>query len=230
MYQELTNTKVLVERDFMNKVYGWMAIGLLLTAFVSYFISTSPALLNLVLGNRLIYFGLFIAEIFMVGYLSARINKMPVQTAQNIFIGYSLLNGLTLSFIFIAYTKNSLASTFFTTAGMFAAMSIYGFTTKKNLTALGGFLLMGLVGIIIALIINIFIRSSQLSLIISILGVFIFTGLTAYDTQRIKKMANSNFHDENSIKKKAILGALILYLDFINLFIFLLRLLGTRKN
>lgn len=229
MYTENSQTALIVERDFMNKVYGWMSIGLLLTAFVSYFVANSPAMLSLVLGNPFIYFGLFIGELFLVGYLSARIDKMSLQTAQHLFVGYSVLNGLTLSFIFIAYTKASLASAFFTTAGMFGAMSIYGFTTKKDLTAWGGFLFMGLIGIIIASIVNIFVKSSQFGLMISIIGVFIFVGLTAYDTQRIKRMVNSDVYDEDTTKKKAILGALILYLDFINLFLFLLRLMGNRK-
>ena len=218
-----------VQKNFMTKVYGWMSLGLLITAVTAVLVSGSPTILRMVLGNPILYFGLFILEIFLVGYLVVRISKMSVSTATNIFLGYSFINGLTLSFIFIAYAKSSIASAFFTTAGMFGVMSIFGMVTKKDLTNFGGFLFMGLIGIVIASIINIFLKNSTFDLMISILGVFIFTGLTAYDTQKIKNtILYSASEDED--KKRAILGALTLYLDFINLFLFLLRLFGRGRD
>jgi hypothetical protein len=228
MYSEQsTNDAITMQKSFINKVYGWMSIGLLITGITAYLVAGNATILRMVSGNPILYFGLFILEIFLVGYLVARIKKMSLQTATNVFIGYSLINGLTLSFIFIAYTKASIASAFFTTAGMFAVMSIYGYTTKKDLTNFGGFLFMGLIGIVIASIVNMFVKNSVFDLMISILGVLIFTGLTAYDTQKIKNMVFENNNSEED-KKTAILGALILYLDFINLFLFLLRLMGNR--
>lgn len=228
MYSEqYSNDAIAMQKSFINKVYGWMSVGLFITAITAYLVAGNSTVLRMVLGNPILYFGLFILEIFMVGYLVARIKNMSLQTATNIFLAYSFVNGLTLSFIFIAYTKASIASAFFTSAGMFAVMSIYGYTTKKDLTNFGGFLFMGLIGIVIASVVNIFIKNSVFDLMISILGVFIFTGLTAYDTQKIKNMIFENNNSEED-KKTAILGALILYLDFINLFLFLLRLIGGR--
>ncbi len=222
------NETSLVQRNFMTKVYGWMTLGLSITAITSFFVSTSPVLLKAILGNSILFFALFILEIFMVGYLAMRIKTMSFNAAMNLFLAYSLVNGLTLSFIFIAYAKASIASAFFTTAGMFGAMSIFGLITKKDLTNFGGFLIMGLFGIIIASIINIFMKSGTFVLVISILGVLIFTGLTAYDTQKIKNYAF--FGDSEMGKKMSILGALTLYLDFINLFLYLLRFFGRRND
>ncbi len=178
------------------------------------------------------FFVLIIAELGMVFFLSARISKIQATTATSLFLGYAFLNGLTLSMIFLAYTSSSIASTFFITAGMFGAMAIYGLVTKRDLSGLGSFLFMGLVGIIIASIVNIFLKSSSLYWVISLLGVFIFVGLTAYDVQKIKKIGEDGIMDQGEVmvRKGAIMGALTLYLDFINLFLMLLRFFGGSRN
>jgi hypothetical protein len=217
--------------DFIRKVYNWMAIGLALTGFIAYYVANTPALLNLILGNQILFFGLIIAELALVFTISARVHRMKASTATALFVLYAALNGATLSFIFIIYTRSSIASTFFVCAGTFIACSIYGWTTKRDLTSMGGFLTMGLIGIIIASLVNLFIRSSAMHMIISYIGVLVFVGLTAYDTQSLKAMAVSQPSDvgASAIRKGAILGALKLYLDFINLFLMLLRILGNRN-
>jgi FtsH-binding integral membrane protein len=171
-------------------------------------------------------------ELGLVFYLSARIQKIQASTASALFIGYSVLNGLTLSVVFLAYTSSSIAGTFFITAGMFGAMAIYGLVTKRDLSGWGSFLFMGLVGIIIASIVNIFLKSSGMSWMISLIGVFIFTGLTAYDVQRIKTIGEEGIMAQGTeaIGKGAIMGALTLYLDFINLFLMLLRFFGGSRD
>jgi FtsH-binding integral membrane protein len=208
-----------------------MAIGLALTGFVAFYVASNPTLLNLIYRNQILFFGLIIAELGLVFWISARIQRMQAFTATALFVLYSALNGTTLSFIFIFYTRASIASTFFVCAATFIACSIYGWTTKRDLTSLGGFLMMGLIGIIIASLVNIFIRSSAMHMIISYIGVLVFVGLTAYDTQSLKAMAVSQPADvgASAIRKGAILGALKLYLDFINLFLMLLRILGNRE-
>jgi hypothetical protein len=217
--------------DFIRKVYNWMAIGLALTGFIAYYVANTPALLNLILGNQILFFGLIIAELALVFTISARVHRMKASTATALFVLYAALNGATLSFIFIIYTRSSIASTFFVCAATFIACSIYGWTTKRDLTSMGGFLTMGLIGIIIASLVNLFIRSSAMHMIISYIGVLVFVGLTAYDTQSLKAMAISQPSDvgASAIRKGAILGALKLYLDFINLFLMLLRILGNRN-
>jgi FtsH-binding integral membrane protein len=217
--------------DFIRSVYNWMAIGLALTGFVAFYVASNPTLLNLIFRNQILFFGLIIAELGLVFWISARIQRMQASTATALFVLYSVLNGLTLSCIFILYTRASIASTFFVCAATFVACSIYGWTTKRDLTSLGGFLMMGLIGIIIASLVNIFIRSSAMHMIISYIGVLVFVGLTAYDTQSLKAMAVSQPADvgASAIRKGAILGALKLYLDFINLFLMLLRILGNRE-
>jgi len=217
--------------DFIRSVYNWMAIGLALTGFIAYYVANTPALLNLILGNQILFFGLIIAELALVFTISARVHRMKASTATALFVLYSALNGATLSFIFIIYTRSSIASTFFVCAATFIACSIYGWTTKRDLTSMGGFLTMGLIGIIIASLVNLFIRSSAMHMIISYIGVLVFVGLTAYDTQSLKAMAISQPSDvgASAIRKGAILGALKLYLDFINLFLMLLRILGNRN-
>ncbi|MCK4984299.1 MAG: Bax inhibitor-1/YccA family protein, partial [Desulfobacterales bacterium] len=211
--------------DFIRRVYNWMAIGLALTGFIAYYVANTPALLNLILGNQILFFGLIIAELALVFTISARVHRMKASTATALFVLYAALNGATLSFIFIIYTRSSIASTFFVCAATFIACSIYGWTTKRDLTSMGGFLTMGLIGIIIASLVNLFIRSSAMHMIISYIGVLVFVGLTAYDTQSLKAMAISQPSDvgASAIRKGAILGALKLYLDFINLFLMLLR-------
>jgi FtsH-binding integral membrane protein len=217
--------------EFIRSVYNWMAIGLALTGLVAFYIASTPALLELIFRNQILFFGLIIAELALVFVISARIQRMQASTATGLFILYSILNGVTLSFIFLIYTRASIASTFFVCAATFVACSIYGWTTKRDLTSMGGFLMMGLIGIIIASVVNIFVRSSAMHMIISYIGVLVFVGLTAYDTQNLKAMAASQPADVGAgvVRKGAILGALKLYLDFINLFLMLLRILGNRE-
>lgn len=218
------------ERSFFNKVYGWMAFALFTTAFSSYYVLSSKSLMQMIFGNSLIFFGLIILELAAVFYLSRNISKMSIQSAKLIFIGYSMLNGVTLAGLLVMYTGASIFQTFVVTALTFSFMSIYGYTTKTDLTDLGKLMFMGLVGIIIASVANIFFRSSGLTLIVSYIGVIVFIGLTAYDTQKIKQMLHQIAEDEDTYQRYAILGALKLYLDFINLFIMLLRILGNRRN
>ena len=225
-----TQTQVLVN-TYVRSVYNWMAIGLGLTGVVAFYIVNSPSIMQLIIGNQLIFFGLIIGELALVFSISARVHKMQASTATGLFVLYAALNGATLSVIFLAYTKSSIASTFFICAGTFVACSIYGWTTKRDLTSFGGFLFMGLIGIIIASLVNLFLRSSAMYMIISYIGVFVFVGLTAYDTQKIKNMALTQPAglEAGAIRKGAILGALSLYLDFINLFLMLLRIFGDRR-
>lgn len=214
---------------YLTKVYNWMAVALLLTGLAAYFTAGSEQLLQVIFGNKILFFGLIIAELALVGYISARIQKLSTTNATLLFLLYSALNGLTLSFIFIAYTSASISSTFLITAGTFGTMSVYGYFTKKDLTKIGNIAFMALIGIIIASVVNFFMQSSLMSLVISYLGVLIFVALTAYDTQKLKRIAMNGFQNEESMEKSAILGALTLYLDFINLFLFLLRIFGDRK-
>ena len=228
---EGTRTQVLVN-EFVRSVYNWMAVGLGLTGVVAWYVSSSPAILQLVFGNRALFFVLIIAQLGMVFSLSGMISRMSSGTATGLFVVYSALNGVTLSFIFIIYTQASIVSTFFVCAGTFLACSIYGWTTKRDLTSLGGFLMMGLIGIIIASLANLFFRSSGLSMMISYIGVFVFVGLTAYDSQKIKNLAMTQPAglEAGVVRKGAILGALSLYLDFINLFLMLLRIFGQSRD
>ncbi len=228
--RQTSQSQVLVN-SFIRSVYNWMAIGLALTGVVAFFTAHNPTMRSLVFGNQMIFFGLIIAELGMVFYLSARIQKLQASTATGLFVLYAALNGITLSFIFLAYTSTSIASVFFICAATFVACSIYGMTTKRDLTSLGGFLFMGLIGIVIASVVNIFIQSSAMAMIISYIGVVVFVGLTAYDTQKLKNMALTQPADIEAgvVRKGAIMGALSLYLDFINLFIMLLHILGQQK-
>lgn len=214
------------QTQFLSKVYAWMFGGLLLTAFTAWYVFDSGMYVT-VYSSGLI-FPLIIGELILVFVLSARIEKMARTTASLLFLGYSLLNGITLSVILAAYTLESIQEVFFITAAMFAALSAYGYFTKKSLSGIGSFLFMGLIGIIIAGFVNIFMASSALSFAISVIGVVVFAGLTAYDTQRLKNMYVLMYENEDTAAKGAIIGALQLYLDFINLFLFLLRLFGNR--
>ena len=209
-------------------VYNWMGGGLALTALIALFTASSPQLLRLVVGNQMVFFGLVLGELALVIALSAAIRRLSATAAAAMFLVYSALNGLTLSVIFLAYTQASIASTFFVTAGTFAAMSLYGATTKRDLSSFGSFLFMGLIGLIIASLANFFLKSEMIYWITTYVGVFIFVGLTAWDTQKIKALARGSYSDEDR-RKVAILGALTLYLDFINLFLFLLRIFGRRR-
>ena len=224
-------TQVMVN-EFVRSVYNWMALGLGLTGVVAFYVANNETLLRLIFGNPLIFFGLIIGELAMVFTLSARVNKMEASTATLLFTLYAALNGATLSIIFLRYTAASISSTFFVCAATFVACSIYGMTTKRDLTSLGGFMTMGLIGIIIASVVNLFFRSSGMSAIISYIGVLVFVGLTAYDTQKLKHMALTQPAglEAGVVRKGAILGALSLYLDFINLFLMLLRILGSSRD
>lgn len=212
-------------RAYMLSVYNYMALALGLTGGVALLVVSSPAVLQAIMPAMWLF---ILAPIGLVFFLSFRINKIQYSTAQILFWLYAAMNGVAFSVIFLAYTYESIARVFFITAGMFAAMSLYGYTTKKDLTNWGSFLFMGLFGIIIASIVNIFIVSSMLQFIVSIAGVVIFTGLTAYDTQAIKETYIEG-SSADIAGKRAIFGALRLYLDFINLFLMLLRLLGDRR-
>jgi FtsH-binding integral membrane protein len=216
--------------EFIRSVYNWMAIGLGLTGFVAFYVSNSETLIRLIFGNQLIFFGLIIGELVLVFTISARVHKMQASTATSLFVLYAALNGATLSAIFLIYTRSSITSTFFICAATFISSSIYGMVTKRDLTSMGQFMFMGLIGIVIASVVNLFVRSSGMSLIVSYIGVIVFVGLTAYDTQKLRAMALSQPEglDRGTVRKGAILGALTLYLDFINLFLMLLRILGNR--
>jgi FtsH-binding integral membrane protein len=209
-----------------------MAVGLCLTGVVALYVSSNESMVRLIFGNPLIFFVLILAELGMVFALAGAVNRMSAGTATSLFVIYSALNGVTLSFIFLAYTRTSIVSTFFICGGTFVACSIYGWTTKKDLTSWSGFLTMGLIGIIIASLVNMFIKSSAMSMLISYIGVIVFVGLTAYDTQKLKNMALTQQAgvDGAVVRKGAILGALSLYLDFINLFLMLLRIFGTSRE
>jgi uncharacterized protein len=221
-----TKTDIIVnQNDLIRKVYAWMGAGLAITAFIALLTLSSPALLNAVLGNKLIFYGLIIGELALVFTLSGAINRLSAATATLMFIAYAALNGITLSVVFLAYTANSITSTFVITAGMFGAMSIYGSMTKRDLTSWGSFLFMGLIGVVIASVVNIFVGSSAVSWVVSGIGVILFTGLTAYDIWKIKEMAAQGTEG----RKPAIIGALTLYLDFVNLFLMLLRFTGNRR-
>lgn len=214
---------------FMTQVYGWMSVALLITASVSIWTATSETMLNLIFGNRFVFYGLLIGELLLVISLSAMVNRVSATAATALFIVYSALNGLTMACIFLIYTGSSIASTFFVTAGTFGAMSAYGYFTKTDLTRWGNLLFMALIGLILASIVNIFLQNSTVYWITSFAGVLIFTGLTAYDTQKIKEMNVIGNAGTDEDRKEAIMGALTLYLDFINLFLYLLRFLGNRK-
>ena len=216
---------------FMRGVYQWMAMGLGLTALVAYFVVSSPTLIQAIFGNPLLFWGLIIGEVMLVVAISGGITRLSAGTATTLFLVYSGLNGITLSAILLIYTATSIASTFVVCAGMFGAMSVYGLTTKKDLTSWGSFLFMGLVGIILASIVNIFLKSPTINFVVSAIGVIVFVGLTAYDTQKLKVMGETAPLDDSlAIRRGTILGALTLYLDFINLFLMLLRFLGQTRN
>ena len=215
------------QMSLFRQVYLWMAMALAITGMMALLVAGSPTMLSLIFSSKLTFFALIIAEIALVWYLSARIERLSFTTATLMFIVYSLLNGAMLSSIFILYTATSIASTFFVTAGTFGAMTLVGYTVKKDLSAMGRVLIMALIGLIIASIVNMFVASSALDWAITYIGVLVFVGLTAYDTQKIKQMAALT--DGSQAGKLATIGALSLYLDFINLFLYLLRFFGNRE-
>lgn len=215
---------------FMTKVYGWMSLALLTSAAFAVFIASSPSLIQAIFGNRVLFWILIIAQFGAVIALSAAIQKMSTMVATMVFLGYSALTGITLSSIFLIYTAGSIASTFVITALTFGAMSAYGYFTKRDLTTIGNMAMMGLIGIVIASLFNIFFQNETVYWVTTYLGVLIFVGLTAYDTQKIKNMNIIGNEGTDEDRKEAIMGALTLYLDFINLFLMLLRLFGDRRK
>ena len=214
--------------SFLRKVYGWMFIGLAITAVVAFAVASSPTLLRYVLSNPILFIGLIVAELGLVFYLSAKAETLAPSTAMTLFVIYSALNGVTLSFVLLVYTGESIATTFFVTAGMFGAVAVYGSTTTRSLAGAGQFFFMGLIGIVLASIVGIFWHNDTLQFLIAAIGVIVFTGLTAWDAQRLKQMAATVPEDRSG--SYAVVGALSLYLNFINLFLMLLRLLGGRRD
>lgn len=214
----------------MRKVYGWMALALVITGLTSYMVASSPGLMQMIFANRLVFWGMVIAEFAIVFVISGRINRLSLVSATTWFVVYSVLNGALLSFIFMVYTQTAITEVFFITAGTFGAMAFIGSTTKRDLTNLGGILFMALIGLIIASVVNFFVQSNTLDLIVSYVGVLIFVGLTAWDAQQIKRMLAMAPDAGEGAQKIALLGALNLYLDFINLFLYLLRIFGGRDD
>ncbi len=212
---------------YLRSVYNWMAAGLMLTAVTALFVASTPALLEIAKGFMILF---IIAQVGLVFTISGAINRFSAGTATALFLLYSALNGVTLSIILLVYTSTSVTQAFFTASGMFVAMSVYGLVTKRDLTSIGSFCMMGLFGIIIASIVNMIWPSGMMNFIISCVGVVVFLGLTAYDTQRIRAFGeNAPEGDATAMRRGVILGALTLYLDFINLFLMLLRLMGDRR-
>jgi hypothetical protein len=221
-----------VEKAFpvlMRKVYVWMALALAITGLTAYWTSNNPGLIMAIATNQVLFWGLIIAEFALVIGITAAINKLSMLMATIMFIAYSVVNGLTMSFIFLIYTSSSIASVFFITAGMFAVLALIGTFIKKDLSGFGKILMMLLVGLVIATVVNIFLNNGVMNLIISYVGVAVFIGLTIYDTNKIKQMLMQADRVDEQTQKIALLGALSLYLDFINLFLYILRLFGDRK-
>jgi len=212
---------------FLWKVYAWMCIGLALTAVVAYTVAGTPTLARALVGNPIAFLVLIVAELGLVFYLSARATRLAPTTAAGLFALYSALNGVTLSVVLLAYTGESVATTFLVTAGMFGALALWGATTTRSLAGVGQFMFMGLIGLILASLVGLFWQNDALQFLISVVGVIVFTGLTAYDAQRLKQMALTT--PEGELRSYAIVGALSLYLDFINLFLMLLRFTGRRE-
>ncbi len=213
---------------FLRKVYGWMFVGLGITAAVAFGVAGSPALVQTIFGNPILFIVLVVAELGLVVGLSARVDKMQPRTAATLFVVYSALNGAILSAVLLAFTGASIATTFVVAAGSFGALALYGTTTKRSLAGVGQFVFMGLIGLVLAMIVGFFWKAPALQFVISVVGVLVFTGLTAWDAQRLKTMAAVTPDDR--IAGRAVVGALALYLDFINLFLFLLRFLGARRD
>ena len=214
----------------MRKVYVWMSLALAITGFTAYAVANSPGILQAIYGNQILFWILIIAEFGLVIGVSAAINKLSLSVATLMFVLYSVINGALMSYIFLAYTSSSIATVFFITAGTFAAMAIIGYTTKTDLSSFGKYIIMALIGVIIATLVNgFFFKSSTFDLILSYAGVLIFVGLTVYDTQKIKRMLEQAPDAGEAAQKYALLGALSLYLDFVNLFIYLLRIFGKRN-
>ena len=237
-YKELDFQGISAERQWdvsaafpvlMRKVYVWMTLALVITGITAYGVANSPGILQAIYTNKILFFGMIIAEFALVIGVSAAINKLSLATATLMFILYSVINGALMSYIFLAYTASSVATVFFITAGTFAAMAVVGDTTKTDLSSMGKYLFMALIGLIIATVVNLFVKSDGMTLILSYIGVLVFVGLTAWDSQKIKQMLLQAPDAGEGAQKLALLGALTLYLDFINLFIYLLRIFGKRE-
>lgn len=218
------------QRSFITKVYAWMSLALVVTALVAVYTAGNPGIVEFIFGNRIVFWGLLIGELLMVSYLGAAIGSMSASAATFVFLLYSAVNGLTLSVIFLAFTADSIATTFFVTAGTFAIMSAYGYFTKDDLTRVGNICFMALIGLILASIVNMFLHSEMFYWITTYIGIIVFVGLIAYDTQKIKEMNIIGNEGTEEDQKEAIMGALALYLDFINLFLYLLRIFGRRRD
>ena len=227
--EERAQSSTLAFPAFMSKVYLWMTLALVVTGMTAYYVASTPAILYAIVSNQIAFWGLFIVELVLVFVLSSRIMRLSFVTASLMFVAYSVMNGIFFSFIFLAYTEQSIATTFLITAGTFGAMSLFGFVTKRDLSAMGRILFMLLIGLIIATVVNIFMKAEGLTLILNYAGVVIFVGLTAYDTQSIKQMLQEH-GDKEGAEKIALLGSLSLYLDFIYLFIYLLRFFGESRK
>lgn len=227
--EERAQSSALSFPALMSKVYLWMTLALVVTGMTAYYVASSPAILYAIVSNQIAFWGLFIGELVLVFVLSSRIMSLSFVTASLMFVIYSIMNGVFFSFILLAYTEQSIATTFLITAGTFGAMSLFGFITKRDLSAMGRILFMLLIGLIIATVVNIFMKAEGLTLILNYAGVVIFVGLTAYDTQSIKQMLQEH-GDKEGAEKIALLGSLSLYLDFINLFIYLLRFFGESRK
>ena len=213
---------------FLSRVYAWMFVGLLITAATAFAVASTPALIEVVIGNRLVFWLIVIAQLGLVFYLSARVHKIAPAAAAGIFLLYSALVGVTSSVVLLVFSGASIAQTFIITAGMFGATAIFGTVTKRSLAGVGHFMFMGLVGLILASIVGFFWHSGALQFVISVVGVVVFTGLTAWDAQRLKQLAVAL--PDGRVGSYAVVGALSLYLDFINLFFFLLRFTGNRRD
>ena len=217
-------------QTYMAQVYGWMTCGLLLPAFISWYAANTPAVMELVFANRVTFIGLIIAQLAVVFVLSGLVHKLSGAVATGLFMLYSALTGLTLASIFLAYTYASIASTFFITAGMFGVMSFWGYTTKRDLSKMGSILFMALIGLLLASLVNFWLKSPALMWAITYIGVLVFVGLTAWDTQKLKAIGEQiDVRDKENLRRYSIMGALTLYLDFINLFLMLLRIFGNRR-
>ena len=227
--EERAQSSALSFPALMSKVYLWMTLALVVTGMTAYYVASSPAILYAIVSNQIAFWGLFIGELVLVFVLSSRIMSLSFVTASLMFVIYSIMNGVFFSFILLAYTEQSIATTFLITAGTFGAMSLFGFITKRDLSAMWRILFMLLIGLIIATVVNIFMKAEGLTLILNYAGVVIFVGLTAYDTQSIKQMLQEH-GDKEGAEKIALLGSLSLYLDFINLFIYLLRFFGESRK
>lgn len=226
--QEMTNASTF--KVLMRKVYLWMTLALMITGITAAGVANSPNILALIYSSQVVMWGIIIAEFGLVIYISARLEKLSLSTATTLFALYSILNGVMLSSIFLLYSTAIISKVFFITAGTFGVTALYGYATKKDLSSLGNILFMALIGLVIATIVNVFMKSAMFDLILSYIGVIIFVGLTAWDSQKIKHMMMLQQDADESAQKLALIGALSLYLDFINLFLYLLRIFGRSND